>query len=145
MVQLQNYVIQFILEQGHDEDKAVIVSQIQGNLVNLAHHKYASNVCEKALICADSASREMLINEMMAISNTESPILIMAKDQYASEQPLGHISRNAILRHRFRLCSPASFNCRGWRAKGPFLQRREVHACYPPEVHDNLLQATCIK
>lgn len=87
MVRSQNYVIQFILEQGHDEDKAIVVSQIQGNLVNLAHHKYASNVCEKALICTDSASREMLINEMMAVRspNTESPILIMAKDQYASE------------------------------------------------------------
>jgi hypothetical protein len=35
----------------------------------------------------------MLINEMMAIRppNTESPILVMAKAQYAGEQPLGHL------------------------------------------------------
>jgi len=86
VVPSQNNVIQFILEQGHDEEKAVVVSQIQGNLVNLAHHKYASNVCEKALICTDSASREVLINEIMATPpNAESPILTMAKDQYASE------------------------------------------------------------
>ncbi|KIM49100.1 hypothetical protein M413DRAFT_59702, partial [Hebeloma cylindrosporum] len=84
--QYGNYVIQFILEQGHDGDKAIVISHIQGNLVNLAHHKYASNVCEKALICTDSANRELLINEMMDLlpPNNESPILIMAKDQYAN-------------------------------------------------------------
>jgi pumilio RNA-binding family len=67
--QYGNYVIQFILEQGSDEDKAVVVSQIQGNLVDLAHH-----------------NREVLVNEIMATPppNAESPILTMAKDQYAN-------------------------------------------------------------
>ena len=51
----------------------------------------------------------------------------------------------AMLRHRFRLCSPAGFNCCGRRTKGHFLQRRELHARCSTEVHDSILQATCIK
>ncbi len=81
-------MIQFILEQGQDCDKADIFAAIRGSLIRLAQHKYASNVCEKALVCADLERREILINEIMTAkpgTSGESPILIMVKDQYASE------------------------------------------------------------
>ncbi|KAF8964702.1 armadillo-type protein [Flammula alnicola] len=84
--QYGNYVIQFIIEQGQDHDKATVLSSIRGNLIKLAQHKYASNVCEKALVCTDSESRHILINEIMVATavDGESPILTMVKDQYAN-------------------------------------------------------------
>ncbi|KAF9482775.1 ARM repeat-containing protein [Pholiota conissans] len=85
--QYGNYVIQFILEQGQNHDKATVLSSIRGKLVLLAQRKYASNVCEKALMCTDSESRSILINEIMIATPCvpgENPILTMVKDQYAN-------------------------------------------------------------
>ncbi|KDR81636.1 hypothetical protein GALMADRAFT_239707 [Galerina marginata CBS 339.88] len=84
--QYGNYVIQFIIDQGRDRDKAIVISRIRSNLVKLSQHKYASNVCEKALICSDSEIRHVLINEVMTTptADSENPILTMIKDQYAN-------------------------------------------------------------
>jgi hypothetical protein len=51
----------------------------------MARHKFASNVCEKALVTADSESRRALINEIMA-PNQEgvTPILMMMKSRFSS-------------------------------------------------------------
>jgi pumilio RNA-binding family len=79
-------VIQFIIQQGRPQDKSRVISKIRGNLIQLAQHKFASNVCEKALICADADTRRLLINEIMTLhSDGQSAILTMVKDQYASE------------------------------------------------------------
>ncbi|KAJ7285813.1 armadillo-type protein [Mycena rebaudengoi] len=67
--QFGNYVIQFILEHGKPEDKA------------------RSNVCEKALIFADSETRRLLIEELMTPSSKgdgATPIVTMMKDQFAN-------------------------------------------------------------
>ena len=79
-------MIQFIIQQGRPQDKSRVISKIRGNLIQLAQHKFASNVCEKALICADAETRRLLINEIMTLhSDGQSAILTMVKDQYASE------------------------------------------------------------
>ncbi|KAF8798039.1 ARM repeat-containing protein [Phlegmacium glaucopus] len=83
--QYGNYVIQFILQQGRPQDKSRVISKIRGNLIQLAQHKFASNVCEKALICADADTRRLLISEIMTPQpDGQSAILIMVKDQYAN-------------------------------------------------------------
>ncbi|KAJ7910989.1 armadillo-type protein [Mycena leptocephala] len=65
--QYGNYVIQWILEYGQrPEDKALIAAQLRGHLLFMAQSKFASNVCEKVLLHADSASRHALIEEIMA-------------------------------------------------------------------------------
>lgn len=52
----------------------------------MSRHKFASNVCEKALICADPQTRRALIEEMLAIApETITPIMTMMQDQFASE------------------------------------------------------------
>ena len=52
----------------------------------MSRHKFASNVCEKALLTADPESRRALIQEIMASKQDGiSPIATMMKDQYASE------------------------------------------------------------
>ncbi|KAK7014832.1 kinesin heavy chain [Favolaschia claudopus] len=85
--QFGNYVIQFILEQGRSEDKALIVAQLRGRLLFMARHKFASNVCEKALLNANPDARRALIDEIMAPPSKPdavSPIVIMMKDQYGN-------------------------------------------------------------
>jgi len=81
----QNYTIQFIIQQGRPQDKSRVISKICGNLVQLAQHKFASNVCEKALICADVNTHRLLINEIMKLQpDGQNAIMTMIKDQYAS-------------------------------------------------------------
>jgi pumilio RNA-binding family len=81
-------VIQFILEHGRPEDKASVVAQLRGRLLFMARHKFASNVCEKALIFADPEARRALIDEIMAPPSKPdgpTPIVTMMKDQYGSQ------------------------------------------------------------
>jgi len=83
--QFGNYVIQFILEEGRPEDKALVVAQLHGRLLYMARHKFASNVCEKALLHADPESRRLLIDEILApASKPDAAIVTMMKDQYGN-------------------------------------------------------------
>ncbi|KZT09429.1 ARM repeat-containing protein, partial [Laetiporus sulphureus 93-53] len=83
--QFGNYVVQFVLEHGNPHDRAVVVSKLRGQMLHMARHKFASNVCEKALVTADSESRRLLIEEMMTPKQDGlSPVLTMMKDQYAN-------------------------------------------------------------
>ena len=89
-------MIQFIIQQGRPQDKSRVISKICGSLIQLAQHKFASNVCEKALICADADTRRLLINEIMTLQlDGKSAILTMVKDQYASESIM--LSCSAII------------------------------------------------
>ncbi|KAJ7097908.1 ARM repeat-containing protein [Mycena belliarum] len=85
--QFGNYVIQFILEHGRPEDKALVVAQLHNRLLYMARHKFASNVCEKALAFADADARRLLIEELMAPASKPdgiTPIASMMKDQYGN-------------------------------------------------------------
>lgn len=54
-------------------------------MLQMAKHKFASNVCEKALVTADLETRRLLIEEIMTPkADGVSPIVTMMKDQYAS-------------------------------------------------------------
>ncbi|KAF9005672.1 armadillo-type protein [Cyathus striatus] len=63
--QFGNYVMQFILEHGKAKDKALVISKLRGQLLYMSRHKFASNVCEKALLFSDSESRRSLIDEII--------------------------------------------------------------------------------
>jgi pumilio RNA-binding family len=55
-------------------------------MLAMAKHKFASNVCERALITADPESRRQLVDEIiMPMQDGTSPVVIMMKDQFASE------------------------------------------------------------
>ena len=84
---LQNYVIQFVLEKGLPQDRRRIVETLrEGQLLHMARHKFASNVCEKALSMADEEERRILVNEMLSSAADGQPsVSIMMKDQYASK------------------------------------------------------------
>ena len=55
-------------------------------MLNMARHKFASNVCEKALVTATSDERRALVDEIIAPKpDGVSPIVSMMKDQFASK------------------------------------------------------------
>jgi pumilio RNA-binding family len=84
---LQNYVVQYVLEYGKQHDRALVIAKLRGQMLHMSRHKFASNVCEKALLTADAESRRALIQEVMTSKQDGvSPIATMMKDQYASEQ-----------------------------------------------------------
>ncbi|KAJ7876386.1 armadillo-type protein [Mycena olivaceomarginata] len=96
--QFGNYVIQVVIEDGRAEDKALVVAQLRGCLLFLALDKFASNVCEKALICADPKARRLLIDEIMAPPSKPdgpTPIVTMMKDQYVVDYVLQRALRVA--------------------------------------------------
>ncbi|ETW85895.1 hypothetical protein HETIRDRAFT_471122 [Heterobasidion irregulare TC 32-1] len=83
--QFGNYVIQFVLEHGKPQDRALIISKLRGQMLHMSRHKFASNVCEKALVTADSQSRRQLIDEIITPKQDGvSPIVTMMKDQFAN-------------------------------------------------------------
>ncbi|TFK42565.1 armadillo-type protein [Crucibulum laeve] len=84
--QFGNYVVQFLLEHGKPQDKALVVVKLRGQLLYLARHKFASNVCERALLSADIDSRRMLIDEIMMNRPGDGFNLITAlmRDQYGN-------------------------------------------------------------
>jgi pumilio RNA-binding family len=85
----QNYVIQFILEHGSPGDRERMVGRLRGQMLQMARHKFASNVCEKALLVASLEGRRALIDEIMTPQQEGiNPIATMMKDQYASESQL---------------------------------------------------------
>lgn len=58
-------------------------------MLHMSRHKFASNVCEKALLTADPESRRVLIQEIMTSKQDgASNIATMMKDQYASKSSL---------------------------------------------------------
>lgn len=62
-----------------------MISKLRGQMLNMSRHKFASNVCEKALVTADLESRRVLIEEIMSAKpDGVSPIVTMMKDQFAS-------------------------------------------------------------
>jgi pumilio RNA-binding family len=82
---LQNYVIQFVLEHGRPQDQALVIKKLRGQMLQMARHKFASNVCEKALITSDAVTRRVLIDELMTPKQDGvDPIVTMMKDQFAS-------------------------------------------------------------
>ncbi|QRV85794.1 Pumilio-family RNA binding repeat [Ceratobasidium sp. AG-Ba] len=83
--QFGNYVIQFVLEHGAPADREWILHKLRGQMVQMAKHKFASNVCEKALVTADSESRRLLIEEIMTPRpDAVNPIVLMMKDSFAN-------------------------------------------------------------
>ncbi|KIJ44073.1 hypothetical protein M422DRAFT_30606 [Sphaerobolus stellatus SS14] len=83
--QFGNYVVQFVLQKGRPDDRTLIISKLRGQMLHMARHKFASNVCEKALEGADPETRKTLIQELMTLkADGSSPLAAMMKDQYAN-------------------------------------------------------------
>jgi pumilio RNA-binding family len=62
-----------------------MIDVLTGQLSTMSRHKFASNVCEKAMAVADLARRRRIIEEMLSPGSTGITLVaIMMKDQYAN-------------------------------------------------------------
>lgn len=64
----------------------MIYSKLREQFLQMARHKFASNVCEKALTCADAENRRALIEEIITVRHHGSNmIVVMMRDPFASK------------------------------------------------------------
>lgn len=75
-----NYVVQYILDLNESVFTEPLVAMFQGRVSQLSRQKFSSNVIEKCLRCAQDASKDMMIEEML------NPVDLAAllKDSYAN-------------------------------------------------------------
>jgi len=64
--QYGNYVIQYMIVHGTVMDRHFVVSGLQGHMLAMARHKFASNVVEKALLHSDRDVCRILIDELLS-------------------------------------------------------------------------------
>ncbi|KAK6980600.1 armadillo-type protein [Favolaschia claudopus] len=81
LTQFGSYTIQWILEEGYPEEKGRVVAELRGRFLDMAKHKFASHICEKALLYYNSDASRALIDEIL----DSNSIRCMMRDQYASE------------------------------------------------------------
>jgi pumilio RNA-binding family len=101
--------VQFVLEKGKATDRQRLVDSVLGSVLLLSKHKYASNVCEKAIATADDTRKLLIVQEMLTPgSDGAIPVSLMMKDQFANyvlqkalksvEGPLWDVLLDAVLR-----------------------------------------------
>lgn len=77
--------MQYILEKGAPQDRDQVIQKLIGHMLQMSKHKFASNVCEKAVLNASPAQKDILVREISVIRpDGMNPIITMIKDQYAS-------------------------------------------------------------
>jgi pumilio RNA-binding family len=58
-------VIQWVIEKGETVDRSHVISVIYGQVLALAHQKFASNVVEKCIMHGTPEERRRLIDEIL--------------------------------------------------------------------------------
>jgi len=77
-----NYVVQHILEYGTQAQRSVVIGALlQGGVMQLAMHRVASNVIERALGQCNSEDRRLLVNHLVC---DPSATLAMASSRYGA-------------------------------------------------------------
>ncbi|KAL7926642.1 putative RNA-binding protein [Trichoderma austrokoningii] len=75
-----NYVVQYIIDINEPTFTEPIVAMFQGCVSQLSRHKFSSNVIEKCLRCALPASKDLIVEEMLAQPEMER----LLRDSYAN-------------------------------------------------------------
>ena len=108
-------------------------------MLQMARHKFASNVCEKALKIADPENRRLLIDEIMTPKQDNvNPIGAMMRDQFASQcfilRPVRDLKRLLF----FRLRSTAGLGLRRRGTKGGIILESPSSARQHAEIFQRL-------
>lgn len=75
-----NYVVQYIIDLNDSIFTEPVVQKFHGRICHLSRHKFSSNVIEKCLRCASDASKDMIVDELLAPSEMDRLI----RDSYAN-------------------------------------------------------------
>ncbi|KAK4391953.1 Pumilio2 [Sesamum angolense] len=73
--QYGNYVTQHVLETGKPDERSKIIEKLSGSIAELCLHKFASNVVERCLEFSDSASRAILVKEIIGHGDNDDNLL----------------------------------------------------------------------
>lgn len=83
--QYGNYVAQWIITDGKKDDAAAMLANVQGQVLLLSKHKFASNVVEKAILKSTDEEKKDMIDEILAPRpDGTSTVGIMLKDAFAN-------------------------------------------------------------
>jgi hypothetical protein len=69
-------VIQHVLEHGRDHERSEIITKLAGQIVQMSQHKFASNVVEKCLEYGGPVERQILIDEMLGLTDENEPLQV---------------------------------------------------------------------
>lgn len=75
-----NYVVQYILDLNEPIFTEPLVKMFAGRVPQLSRQKFSSNVIEKCLRCAQEPSKDMLIQEMLHVSELDR----LLRDSFAN-------------------------------------------------------------
>jgi hypothetical protein len=67
---------QHILEHGKAEERSEILTKMAGQIVKMSQHKFASNVVEKCLEFGGANERQILIREMLGLTDENEPLQV---------------------------------------------------------------------
>ncbi|KAG8759083.1 mRNA binding protein puf3 [Serendipita sp. 396] len=121
--QYGNYVCQFILEKGSAYDRNRVIDTLTGSMLPMSKHKFASNVCEKAIINSSPEQRRTLIEEIsLQRPDGMNPMVTMIKDQYANYvlQRALEIAEGPAMEGLVNALRPQLFNMQKLPASSPF-------------------------
>lgn len=120
--QFGNYVIQHVVQHGTRQQRSHIISKLAPNVVQLAQHKFASNVIEKCLMFGSAADRELLVSYVLARPSSAGGERRTHQPGEASDgaaagdaPPAGEDNLVAMMKHQFgnyvvqkllEMCSP---------------------------------------
>ena len=62
--------------QGKPRERSQIIDKLSGIVVQMSMHKYASNVVEKCLEHGNTEERELLIEEILGVSEENDNLLV---------------------------------------------------------------------
>ncbi|XP_016471291.2 pumilio homolog 4 [Nicotiana tabacum] len=82
--QYGNYVVQHVLQHGKPHERSTIITKLTGQIVRMSQHKFASNVVEKCLVFASPEERQILVNEMLGLTDENEPLQAMMKDPFGN-------------------------------------------------------------
>ncbi|CAI6098499.1 unnamed protein product, partial [Clonostachys chloroleuca] len=75
-----NYVVQYIIDLNEPTFTEPVVAMFQGCISALSRHKFSSNVIEKCLRCAQTPSKDMIVEEMLSPQEMER----LLRDSFAN-------------------------------------------------------------
>lgn len=67
---------QHVLEHGKPHERSTIIKELAGKIVQMSQQKFASNVVEKCLTFGGPSERQLLVDEMLGLTDENEPLQV---------------------------------------------------------------------
>lgn len=65
-----------MLEHGKPHERSTIIEELTGKIVEMSQQKFASNVVEKCLAFGSAAQRQLMVDEMLGLTDENEPLQV---------------------------------------------------------------------